>query len=367
MARYQDFLGDLTDDEDFLELLDEVMEPRLPRIFRNRIDPFEIYNDKEFKRRYRLSKDVTNFIINEISPEISSQTDRNHALSASEQVIITLRFLATGAFLKLVGDHSGVDESTTSRVITKVIFALARIGPQMIQMPRTEAEKSVVRQGFYNIARFPRCVGALDCTDIKILSPGGRDAEVYRNRKSFFSYNVQAICDANLKILDIVTRWPGSAHDSYIFANSRIKHRFENGEFGDGVLLGDKGYAVTNYLITPLRTLVTPAENLFNQTHIWTRNPIERCFGVLKRRFPVLALGIRLKSTKIQALIVACAVLHNVACELNDEAPDDINEDVEREIAAAIIDDDIIEDNRAHNVNNIVRQTLINQYFENLL
>ncbi|KAJ3655902.1 hypothetical protein Zmor_015010 [Zophobas morio] len=69
----------------------------------------------------------------------------------------------------------------------------------------------------------------------------------------------------------------------------------------------------------------------------------------------------------VQALIVACAVLHKIACELNDEAPDDINEDVEREIAAAIIDDDIIEDNRAHNVNNIVRQTLINQYFENLL
>jgi hypothetical protein len=27
--------------------------------------------------------------------------------------------------------------------------------------------------------------------------------------------NVQTIADANLKIRDIVARWPGSAHDSY--------------------------------------------------------------------------------------------------------------------------------------------------------
>lgn len=67
---------------------------------------------------------------------------------------------------------------------------------------------------------------------------GQDDAEVYRNRKGYFSVNVQVISSADLYIKDIVARWPGSAHDSTIFNNSRVKHRFDEGEFGNGFLLG---------------------------------------------------------------------------------------------------------------------------------
>lgn len=68
---------------------------------------------------------------------------------------------------------------------------------------------------------------------------GGEDAEIYRNRKSIFSLNTQVICGPNLKIQDIVARWPGSTHDAVIFNNSRVLGRFENGEFGRGILLGN--------------------------------------------------------------------------------------------------------------------------------
>lgn len=67
---------------------------------------------------------------------------------------------------------------------------------------------------------------------------GGEQAEVFRNRKAFFSINTQIICDAKLKIRDIVARWPGSSHDLTIFNNSRIRARFENNEFQHSLLLG---------------------------------------------------------------------------------------------------------------------------------
>ncbi|KAJ3663949.1 hypothetical protein Zmor_008162 [Zophobas morio] len=84
---------------------------------------------------------------------------------------------------------------------------------------------TTVQQGFYQLARFPQVVGALDCTHIKIKSPGGENAEIYRNRKNFFSLNVQTIAASNLKIINIVARWPGSAHDSTIFRNSEKSKR----------------------------------------------------------------------------------------------------------------------------------------------
>lgn len=76
-------------------------------------------------------------------------------------VLIILRFLATGSFIKLVADNIGADESTASRAIPKVIAAIARMRPELVKMPDTEEEKNEVTQGFFNIARFPRCIGAV--------------------------------------------------------------------------------------------------------------------------------------------------------------------------------------------------------------
>lgn len=90
---------------------------------------------------------------------------------------------------------------------------------------------------------------------------------------------------------------------------------------GTKLLLGDSGYGVTKYLIPPLLHTVTNAEKLFNESQIRTRNPIERCFGVLKRRFPILSIGMRVSLETTQSIIVATAVLHNIAILEREEEP----------------------------------------------
>lgn len=261
---------------------------------------------------------------------------------------------------------TGIDKSTASRIIEKVLRNVALLSPQFIKMPETDAEINKVQEEFYSISRFPRCIGALDCTHIKIQSPGGNNAEIFRNRKGFFSFNVQAVCKPNLIIQDVVCRWPGSVHDSTIFNNSRLRARMDNGAFGNAVLVGDSGYAVKSYLITPLTNPQSPSEQLFNESQIRTRNPIERCFGVLKRRFPVLALGIRLDINKVEAIVIACCVLHNIACIRNEpELP------VDEDIAAAIQEANninlVVPDIPHFNMNSLVRHNLITQYFQALL
>lgn len=119
---------------------------------------------------------------------------------------------------------------------------------------------------------------------------GGANAENFRNRKGYFSLNVQVVGDANLYIKDIVARWPGSTHDQTIFNNSLLKARFENNEFGNSIMVGDSGYALRKYLITPMLNPTVNVEQVFNESQIRTRNPIERLFGVLKRRFPILLI-----------------------------------------------------------------------------
>lgn len=170
-------------------------------------------------------------------------------------LFVALRFYATGSFLQVVADFAGIGKATACRIVHKVSRAIAQLHVIFIKMPSAHEEMIANSAEFYNIARFPKCIGALDCTHIRILSPGGPEPEVYRNLKFFFSFNVKAVCDGKCKIQNIVCRWPGSSHDSTIFNNSRIRAQFENGEFQGYVLVGDSGYGIKQYLITPLGNL----------------------------------------------------------------------------------------------------------------
>lgn len=195
-----------------------------------------------------------------------------------------------------------------------------------IKLPETYEKKMELKVQFYSVARFPKVIGAIDCTHIKLQSPSREYGEQYRNRKGYFSLNVQALVNANMEFLDVVARWPGSAHDSNIFANSRLKARMVLPEFSDCIILGDSGYALSHYLLTPLANPITNAEKLYNESQIRSRNVIERTFGAWKRRFPVLFFGLRLKMETTMAVIQSCALLHNISrLEKDPQPPDEID------------------------------------------
>lgn len=171
---------------------------------------------------------------------------------------------------------------------------------------------------------------------------------------------MQAVCNSKLQFQDVVARWPGSTHDATIFYASCLRARFVQGEMQSGILLGDNGYPCTKFLMTPLLQTHNRAEELYNESQIRTRNVIERAFGVWKRRFPVLAVGMRLSIVTVQAVIIATAILHNIARQMNDPDPP-VNFDMEQLIEALENDenDAILNNARA----DTARTVLINTYF----
>lgn len=58
------------------------------------------------------------------------------------------------------------------------------------------------------------------------------------NRKNFHSINVQIVCDATLTITNVVSKWPGNTHDSFMLLNSALGLQFQEGHIPDGWLLG---------------------------------------------------------------------------------------------------------------------------------
>lgn len=115
--------------------------------------------------------------------ELEYIDDRNHPLTPIQQLLITLRFYATGSYQLAIADLYGVSRSTVCRHIKKVFMAITRLRSKFIKWPGQNDTMSI-KTKFYEIAGFPYVIGAIDCTHIPIRSPGGEQVELYRNRKS---------------------------------------------------------------------------------------------------------------------------------------------------------------------------------------
>ncbi|XP_066596247.1 putative nuclease HARBI1 [Prorops nasuta] len=311
-------LFDNENDEDDNVL--KIRHRRSPTI-RKRFNYIEIYNDKEFQLRFRLSKKNVIMILQKIIHKLHYDSERNNPISPIIQLLMMFRFAATGSFILSIADFCGISQSSGQRIIHKVSLSIAELHKEYIKFP-TNNDMLMNKIQNFNVSGFIRVIGAIDC----------------------------------VHILDLVAHWPGATHDATIFDNSRIKTRFESNEFGNGVLLGDSGYPCLSYLLTPLLDPRTPAEVLYNESQIRTRCMVERCFGVMGRMFPVLTVGSRFWTPqKTLPLITACAVLYNVT-RLTSEA-NDINIE-EYCNFDRVLNEDLHDNERAH---------LITNYFERLL
>ena len=134
----------------------------------------------------------------------------------------------TGNFQRTDGDLMGIHQSTAGQIIHSVTRSIAKRKSDFIIFPFNGQDLNKTRQKFYEVAAFPNIVGSIDGTHIPIAFAGGDHAELCRNRKGFFFINVQAVCDSNLCFTNIVSRWPGSTHDSRIFDYSSFCYRFEH-------------------------------------------------------------------------------------------------------------------------------------------
>lgn len=87
-------------------------------------------------------------------------------------------------------------------------------------MPKNENEKQEAQVGFYRAHHFPRVIGAIDCTHIRIQSPNSNIGEQFRNRKGYFSINVQAVCNNKMEIMNIVARYlPNLYHEFNVYSS----------------------------------------------------------------------------------------------------------------------------------------------------
>ena len=279
----------------------------------------EHVDSKNFRSLYRFTK-VNVEWLNTYLFGLEKIETRGGALKNITKLKTFLRLVGDPGFQVGIGEDLGIHQTTVSKTVVEVMDAIMDKARIWIRFPQTDIEFDAAKHEWQEKFSFPAAIGALDCTHVKIRKPKDFGDE-YINRKGYTSINVQATCNAKEIFTSIDASWPGSVHDARIWRASDIQTTLsQNGV--NALILADSGYGIAPWLMVPYRNAETPQEMAYNRCLSKERVIIERCFGQLKQRFPILQNTVRLATDKIPTLITCCFVLHNISKYLQDPEPE---------------------------------------------
>jgi len=162
---------------------------------------------------------------------------------------------------------------------------------------------------------FVPCVGAIDGCHISAVNAD----ENFRDRKGKVTQNILAAVNFDMVFMYILVGWEGTAHDGKLLEDAIYKSfPLLTGKF----YLADAGFGLSKFFLTPYRGVryhlkesginkPLNKEELFNLRHAQLRNIIERAFGVIKKRFPLLVNMNNYDFSFQCQLIMCCFILHN--------------------------------------------------------
>lgn len=206
------------------------------KVFKQKV-AIDNLSDDELYGSTRFPRSAVQDLCIMLHDDLERHTRRSHALTVESQVITALQFYSSGSFQWMVGRSSGMSQSSVSRSVENVTNALCKLANSHITFPTSQQAILDTKLSFSSFAGFPNVVGAIDCTHIPIKAPSENE-DAFVNRKGVHTINVQAVCDAKMKLQNVVARWPGSTHDSFVWRASSLHNWFESGHVQDGWLLG---------------------------------------------------------------------------------------------------------------------------------
>ncbi|XP_072144281.1 putative nuclease HARBI1 [Dermacentor andersoni] len=286
-------------------------------------DAFEELTEEEFRQYFRLSKRTVRSLCDELDPIIGCQ--RASGLSTERKVLCALRFFGTGSFQRSVGreEHVGMAQSAVNSTIHEVTEAIISVSARrkLVDFPLTPAAKDEAKAAFARRGAIPGVLACVDGTLIAIMTPEGlspADTASFMSRKGYYALNVMVVYNAELRILVVDPRFPGSCHDSWVWQRNPLRARLA-AQLQPG-----------EYLLVPGSHAGTTSEGHYNQEHASMRNVVERCIGVLKSKFRCLQRFRTLLYSPDRAarIIYACVALHNVALDAGDWTLDDYGGEV---------------------------------------
>uniref|UniRef100_UPI00398F24A5 putative nuclease HARBI1 n=1 Tax=Pristiophorus japonicus TaxID=55135 RepID=UPI00398F24A5 len=229
------------------------------------------------QRRLRLLHQVMADICSLLDQTLLSRGPSGHTLPVVVKVTSALNFFA---FQGSAADSCRISQSVTHSCITQATNGMFHKSANDVNFATDEASVTERALSFVTLACFPQIQGDINCTSILRRNFG--------NCKGFHSFNAQLICNHKKIIMHVCARFPGSCHESFVLRQSTRPQHFAPPNILTSWLLGDKGYPLKKWLMTPLRMPSNEAKECYNDSHMSARCVIEQAISIMKMHFRCL-------------------------------------------------------------------------------
>ncbi|KAM3924778.1 uncharacterized protein RB166_008129 [Leptodactylus fuscus] len=170
----------------------------------------------------RMPPEAFDVLMEHLGTHLEHQdTIMRKALSPTERLVITLRFLATGESFASLHLQFRVGISTISGVVRSTCHLIWQ-HLQPIAMPSPTQEIWLQSAaGFQSVANFPNCIGAVDGKHVRVQKPPHSGSHFF-NYKKYFSVVLMAVADATYRFRAIEVGAYGSTGDSRALLTSAL-------------------------------------------------------------------------------------------------------------------------------------------------
>ncbi|CAN7945833.1 unnamed protein product [Ixodes pacificus] len=260
-----------------------------------------------------------------------TNTNWRKAITPEQRLIVTLRFLAAGQYIRGASFNNCMGCSTVCGIIQETCQALWDVlQPLCLTCPQHADEWLQVFNIMDFIDRtwnFPHCLGAMDGKHVVIECPG-RTGSLNFNYEKTFSKLMLAICDAKYRFLYVEIDHHGSESDAGIFRRSDFLQAIAEGQWrlptaswlGSRKVpyfsVGDEAFPLKTFVMRPFPRKSKKARakrppRVFNYRLSRARRVVENSLGILAQRWRILRRPFAAKEETTDRIVAACVVLHN--------------------------------------------------------
>jgi hypothetical protein len=307
--------------------------------------PNAIFNDKQFKRMFRMSESIYYrikqfastsplFALNDFEP-----TGRE-TICLDARLLISLKYLAYGIGFNAFRDYFQMGQTTARSCFYSFIDLLFSNEELRAYYCRAMSKGDAKRVTALHkrVHGVPGMLGSLDCLHVPWKNCPYQWQGSWKGKEKTPTIAIEAACDANPWFWHATLGHPGAMNDINIFDLSTISTKMIDGTLDDidepfeingeqftmNYFLADGIYPPLARIVKTIPIATTPEEKNFQGWQESTRQDIERAFGVLIRRFMILDKSIELwEIEQIIKVMYVCILLHNMLVEEKERYDND--------------------------------------------
>jgi hypothetical protein len=283
-------------------------------------------NDTEFRGLFRMDKTLFQSMEEKVDAHFKEKNLYQRDGSRGGKPATPTRFLLAGTLRWLAGGSPhdityfcGVRIRSFTRYRWDVLQALDDVYyAAEVKLPTTDEEREKLSKKFQTKCKMKGVLGAIDGLLVRINLPAGtKNARPYFCYKQFYALNLQGVAGPDGEFLYVNVGHAGATGDGCASRQSRFWHMCQQDEFhysSGFFFLGDAAYSLMPWLMTPYEGAqeVNGTKDVYNNHVSMGRQVVERAFGMMIKRWRILAGSLEFSVVKCNKILRVCALLHNM-------------------------------------------------------